>query len=68
MTTETLIPQLTSQFFANNGTFLSNGLLYSYVAGSTTPAPTYTDSTGVTANTNPIVLNARGGMFRLGAR
>ena len=60
MTTETLIPQLTSQFFANNGTFLSNGLLYSYVAGSTTPAPTYTDSTGGTANTNPIVLNARG--------
>lgn len=37
--------------------------LYSYVAGTTTPFPTYTDSTGSSQNTNPIVLDASGGAF-----
>jgi hypothetical protein len=35
-------------------------LLYTYQAGTTTPAPTYTTSSGSVANTNPIVLNAAG--------
>lgn len=35
--------------------------LYSYVAGTTTPLPTYTDSSGTSQNTNPIVLDAAGG-------
>jgi hypothetical protein len=48
------------QFFDNNGNVLSGGLLYSYEAGTTTPLATYTSSTGATANTNPIVLNAGG--------
>lgn len=60
MTTEVLIPLLTPQFFANNGQFLTGGLLYSYAAGTSTPAPTYTDSGGLTPNANPIVLNSRG--------
>lgn len=34
--------------------------LYTYEAGSTTPLATYTDSTGGTANANPIILDARG--------
>lgn len=34
--------------------------LYTYTAGTTTPLATYTDSTGGTANANPVVLNARG--------
>jgi hypothetical protein len=35
--------------------------LYSYAAGTTTPLNTYTDSTGGTPNTNPIVLGTDGG-------
>jgi hypothetical protein len=34
--------------------------LYTYIAGTTTPQTTYTDSTATTANTNPIVLDSRG--------
>src|SRR5271167_4388460 len=55
-----LIPQLLFQGFNTNGTFLAGGLLYSYQAGTSTPATTYTDTTLLTPNTNPIVLNALG--------
>jgi hypothetical protein len=48
------------QFFDNNGVPLAGGLLYTYAAGTTTPLATYTTSSGVTANTNPIVLDAAG--------
>jgi hypothetical protein len=48
------------QFFDNNGVPLSGGLLYTYAAGTTTPAVTYTSATGLTANANPIVLNSAG--------
>jgi hypothetical protein len=48
------------QFFDDNGVPLAGGLLYTYAAGTTTPAITYTSATGVTANTNPIVLDAAG--------
>ena len=48
------------QFFDNNGDPLSGGLLYSYAAGTTTPAATYTSSSGGTAQANPIVLDAAG--------
>ena len=49
-----------AQFFDNNGNILSGGKLYTYTAGTTTPQATYTDSTGGTPNTNPIILNAAG--------
>jgi hypothetical protein len=48
------------QFFTATGTPLVGGKLYTYAAGTTTPLATYTDSTGATANTNPIILDARG--------
>jgi hypothetical protein len=48
------------QFFDNSGVPLAGGLLYTYEAGTTTPAPTYTTSAGTIANTNPIVLDAAG--------
>lgn len=35
--------------------------LYSYAAGSTTPQPTYTDSSGTSQNTNPVILGQDGG-------
>ena len=48
------------QFFDNSGVPLAGGLLYSYEAGTTTPAATYTTSAGTIAHTNPIVLDAAG--------
>lgn len=48
------------QFFDNNGVMLSGGLLYIYQAGTTTPATTYTSSTGATPHANPIVLDSTG--------
>lgn len=48
------------QFFDNSGIPLAGGLIYSYAAGTTTPAATYTNASGVTPQTNPIVLNAAG--------
>lgn len=48
------------QFFDNSGVPLSGGLIYSYAAGTTTPATTYTTSAGNVAHTNPIVLDAAG--------
>lgn len=62
MTAEILVPWLTSQFFYPNGQPLAGGLLYSYEAGTSTPVATYTDSTGGTSNTNPVVANSRGEM------
>ena len=59
MTTQ-LAPTPVFKAFDNNGLPLANGMLYSYIAGTTTPQATYTDSTGSTPNTNPVVLNARG--------
>ena len=55
-----LLPTAKQQFFGNNGLPLTGGLLYTYAAGTTTPAPTWSDSNLTTLNTNPIVLNARG--------
>jgi len=60
MATTSLSPTPKLQFFDANGAPLVGGLLYTYEAGSTTPLATYTDSTGVSANTNPIVLDSRG--------
>jgi hypothetical protein len=49
-----------AQFFDNNGVILSGGKLYTYAAGTTTPVATYTSSSGVTAHTNPIILDSAG--------
>lgn len=60
MATTSLSPTPKLQFFDANGAPLSGGLLYTYEAGTTTPLTSYTDSTGLIANTNPIVLDSRG--------
>jgi len=49
-----------AQFFDNNGNPLSGGKIESYEAGTSTPLPTYTSITGITAHTNPIVLDSSG--------
>lgn len=53
-------PTAKAQFIDAAGIPLAGGFLYTYAAGTTTPQPTYTDSTGATANSNPVVLDARG--------
>lgn len=49
-----------AQFFTNTGAVLTGGKIYTYQAGTTTPLASYTSSTGNTAHTNPIVLDAGG--------
>ena len=48
------------QFFSNDGLPLNGGKIQTYQAGSTTPLATYTDSSGLIANTNPIILGTDG--------
>jgi hypothetical protein len=49
-----------AQFSDANGAPLTGGLIYTYLAGTSTPATTYTSRDGATNNTNPIVLDAAG--------
>lgn len=49
-----------AQFCDNNGNPLNGGKLYTYSAGTTSPAATYTSAAGATFHPNPIVLNAGG--------
>lgn len=44
----------------NNGLPLSGGMIYWYLAGTTTPVIVYSESSGSVANTNPVILNTRG--------
>ena len=55
-----LSPVFNDQSFDSNGNLLVGGLLYWYLAGTSTPTPTFTDATGATNQTNPIVLNTLG--------
>lgn len=55
-----LAPIANQQQSDANGNPLSGGKVNTYVAGTSTPATTYTDDTGGTAQANPIVLNSRG--------
>lgn len=48
------------QFLDDSGDPLAGGLVYAYIAGTTTPKTTYTDSTGNTQNAYPIELDAAG--------
>jgi hypothetical protein len=48
------------QLFDNNGNPLAGGKIFTYAAGTTTPAATYTSSGGGIAHTNPIILDGAG--------
>jgi hypothetical protein len=56
----TISPTPIQHFVDNNGNALSGGKLFTYAAGTTTKLATFTDGTGLTPNTNPIILNSRG--------
>jgi hypothetical protein len=49
-----------AQFFSNDGVPLAGGLIYTYLAGTSTPAATYTSASGAIAHSNPIVLDSAG--------
>jgi len=55
-----LSPICNDQTFDANGDPLNAGQIETYLAGSSTPAATYTDDTGGTSQSNPIILNSLG--------
>lgn len=55
-----LAPIANAQQLDANGNPLSGGKIHTYIAGTSTPAPTYADDSGAAAQTNPIILNSRG--------
>lgn len=55
-----LSPNPFFQFFDNAGVPLSGGLLYTYLAETSTPKATYPSSSMAALNANPIVLDASG--------
>ena len=48
------------QLFNDNGDPLAGGKIYTYLAGTTTNAATYTTSAGNIAHSNPIILDGAG--------
>lgn len=54
------VAPLVRQQFNYNGSPVADGLLFTYAAGTTNKQATYTDSSGATPNTNPIVLDENG--------
>ena len=48
------------QVFDNNGNPLAGGKIFTYLAGTTTNATTYTSSNGAIAHSNPIILDGAG--------
>jgi hypothetical protein len=62
MTSYTLSPVwgAGAQLFDNSGNVLTGGKIYTYAAGTTTNAATYTNPTGSTFNSNPIIADASG--------
>ena len=55
-----IAPDARMQFFDDQGNVLAGGLLFTYLAGTTTKRATFTDSTGGVSNQNPIELDAAG--------
>jgi hypothetical protein len=47
-------------FTDQNGVPLAGGCVFTYTGGTSTPLATYTDYTGGTANSNPVVLDSSG--------
>lgn len=47
-------------FVDSNGVPLAGGCIFTYLGGTSTPQATYTDYTGGTPNTNPVILDSSG--------
>ena len=55
-----VMPPGKQAYTRSDGTPLVGGRLRTFAAGTSTPKPTYADAAGTIANTNPVVLDARG--------
>jgi hypothetical protein len=55
-----ILPAPKMQFLDAVGNPLVAGKVFTYIVGTNTPKDTYTDETGMSANTNPVILDARG--------
>lgn len=53
-------PSIGEQYFDLDGKPLAGGKVYVYKSGTTEPIDTYTDSTGLYINTNPVILDNTG--------
>lgn len=60
MPTVGISPPSRQRFFDAVGAPLAGGKVFTYAAGTTTKQNSYTDSTGATPNTNPIILDSDG--------
>jgi hypothetical protein len=56
----TLMPNPHMQFFDSSGAPLASGCVFTYAAGTTTPLATFTDSSGLFQNRNPVILDGGG--------
>lgn len=55
-----LMPVIRQQFDSPSGTPLAGAKIYSYLAGTSTPAATYVDATLTIQNTNPVIADSGG--------
>lgn len=55
-----LLPSPKQAFFTNTGAPLVGGKVFTYLAGTNTPANTWADANQTALNTNPVILDARG--------
>ena len=55
-----LMPVVRQQFFSAAGVPLAGGFVFTYAAGTTNQLATYTDSSGTSLNSNPVVLDSAG--------
>lgn len=53
-------PDPIATFLTTTGAPLAGGKIFTYAAGTSTPLATYTDSTGLIQNANPVILNSAG--------
>ncbi|HUZ03697.1 MAG TPA: hypothetical protein VMU89_25410 [Thermomicrobiaceae bacterium] len=60
MSTLTITPTPFQTVFDDAGAIVSGALVYTYLAGTSTPATTYADVNGATPNANPIVADSAG--------
>src|SRR6185295_10852496 len=60
MVDKAILPLPKLQFFDQDGVPLAGGKVFIYEAGTTTKATTWTAADGLTANTNPVILDDQG--------
>lgn len=59
-TNTTLLPVGRQRYYDNAGNPAAGFKLYTYLAGTTTPKPAFTDADGLVPHPNPITLDAKG--------